>query len=177
MSIAGIVLSIAVPSFTPIITSNRLTANANELMAALNLARSEAIKRGVQVIVNRKSTTDSQWENGWDVFVDNDGSNTFNNADIDNDGILCETGEDCLLRTYDALPSGYTLRSGGNYVCWVAYTANGLSRGSGPGPACNGGFPNDSFRLCNGMDNATMRRITINPVGRVRVSTGTDTCP
>ncbi|MGZ5193687.1 MAG: hypothetical protein ACXWB3_07225, partial [Kaistella sp.] len=88
---------------------------------------------------------------------------------------LCEAGEDCLLRTYDALPGGYTLRSGNTYACWVAYTATGLSKGSGS--TCNGGFANDTFRLCNGTDKATSRAITVNAVGRVRVSTGTESCP
>jgi len=172
ISIAGIVLGLAIPSFTSIISSNRLTTYANELVAALNFARSEAIKRGVQVIVMRKGTIGSEWKSGWDVFVDNDASNVFND---NGDATLCEAGEDCLLRTYDALPDGYTLISGNTYTCWVAYKANGLSKGSGS--ACNGGLASDTFRLCNGTDNTTSRAITINAVGRVRVSIGTVSCP
>ncbi|MEY3758747.1 MAG: hypothetical protein RIR39_238, partial [Pseudomonadota bacterium] len=107
ISIAGILLGVAIPSFTSIISSNRLTTYANELVTALNLARSEAVKRGVQVIVMRKGVTGSEWKSGWDVFVDNDASNVFND---DGDATLCEAGEDCLLRTYDPLPDGYTLR-------------------------------------------------------------------
>jgi type IV fimbrial biogenesis protein FimT len=46
IAIAGILVGVAIPSFTSIITSNRLTAYANELVTALNLARNEAVKRG-----------------------------------------------------------------------------------------------------------------------------------
>lgn len=45
MSVAVIALSIAVPSFTGIINSNRLSATANDLIGAINLARIQAIKR------------------------------------------------------------------------------------------------------------------------------------
>ena len=161
LAIAGILVGIAIPSFTSLIVSNRLTTYANELMTALNLARSEAIKRGEQVTVTRKGGASKEWESGWDVFVDSDSDNAFND---NGDALLCETGEDCLLRSYDALPSGYTLRTGSrNYV---TYLANGLSNGIG-----------DTFRLCNGTDNVTSRAIIINAIGRTRVSTGTASCP
>jgi type IV fimbrial biogenesis protein FimT len=77
VSIAGILLAIAVPSFTSTIKSNRLTANANQLVTALNLARSEAIKRGKQVTV-RSTSISTSWEGGWDVFVDINGNGAFN---------------------------------------------------------------------------------------------------
>lgn len=48
VSIAAIVLAAAIPSFREIIQNNRITAQANELVTAFNLARSEAIKRGVR---------------------------------------------------------------------------------------------------------------------------------
>ena len=48
IAIAAILLGIAIPSFTDTIASNRLTTSANELVTALNLARSESVKRGVR---------------------------------------------------------------------------------------------------------------------------------
>lgn len=163
LAIAGTLVGIAIPSFTSMVTGNRLTTYANELMTALNLARSEAIKRGEQVTITRKGGSSTEWESGWDVFVDVDRSNSFND---NGDAILCETGEDCLLRTYDALPSGYTLRTGGNYQDYAGYSPSGLSTGLG-----------DTFTLCNGTDNTTSRDIIVNAIGRARVSTGTGSCP
>jgi len=165
VSIAAILLGIAIPSFTTTISSNRMTTNANELITALNLARSEAIKRGQQVTVRRKGTTSAQWESGWDVFVDSDGSNAFND---DGAAPLCDIGEDCLLRTYDALPSGFTLRTGNSvYKDYAAYLPSGFSKSSA----------GDTFRLCNGTDTSASRAITINAVGRARSSTSTTSCP
>jgi type IV fimbrial biogenesis protein FimT len=47
ISVAAIALAIAVPSFTGIITSNRLSATANELIGSLHQARMQAIKRNL----------------------------------------------------------------------------------------------------------------------------------
>jgi type IV fimbrial biogenesis protein FimT len=164
IAIAAILLGIAIPSFTSIIVDNRLTTSANELVTALNLARSEAVKRGIQVTVQRKGATSAQWESGWDVFVDSDGSNAFND---DGDATLCEIGEDCLLRTYTALPSGYTLRTANtHYKDYAAYLPSGLGVTGG-----------DVFRLCYGTDTATSRAIRMNTIGRALVSKPAGSCP
>lgn len=166
IAIAGIIATMAIPSFNDTIRSNRLTTQANELVTALNFARSEAIKRGTQITIRRKGTTSTQWESGWNVFVDNDGNNTFND---DGDTTLCELGEDCLLKTYDALPNGYTLRTGDSaYKDYAAYLPSGLSKSAA----------GDTFTLC-GMSGTAMpqRRIIINSTGRPKVSVSTGTCP
>jgi len=49
LTVAMILLAIAVPSFTYVTVSSRLTTTANELVTALTVARSEAIKRNVPV--------------------------------------------------------------------------------------------------------------------------------
>ncbi|SJM90507.1 conserved hypothetical protein [Crenothrix polyspora] len=129
LTIAGILTAIAVPTFSSVISSNRLTAYTNEFVTALNLARSEAIKRGTKVTIRRKGDVDKVWENGWDVFVDFDGDNKLNEGD---DMVLCESvagmaTEDCLLRTYPALPTGFTLRSNGNLPKIISFSAMGKS--------------------------------------------------
>jgi type IV fimbrial biogenesis protein FimT len=43
LTVAGILLAVGIPSFQQIIANNRLTGQANELVAALTLARSQAI--------------------------------------------------------------------------------------------------------------------------------------
>ncbi|MDX8126290.1 GspH/FimT family pseudopilin [Methylomonas sp. OY6] len=166
IAIAGVLVGIAIPSFTSIISNNRLTTSANELVTALNLARSEAVKRGFQVTVRRKGATSTQWESGWDIFVDRDGNNTFSD---NGNATLCEATEDCLLKTYSALPGNLTLRTGNSsYKDYAAYLPNGLSK-AGVG---------DTFTLCS--DSGTsmpQRTIVINPIGRPRTSAATGTCP
>ena len=164
LAIAAILLSVAIPNFTAIIVSNRLTTYANELMTALSFARSEAIKRAIQVTVRNKGTS-QHWESGWIVFVDIDASNTFND---DGDATLCEVGEDCLLRTYDALPSDYTITTGNSpYKDFASYTSSGYSKSD----------VSDTFRICKGTDKTISRQIIISSIGRARVLTGTDSCP
>ena len=167
ISIAAILLGIAIPSFTSTIASNRLTTYANELVTALNLARSEAIKRGIQVTVTRKGTTSAQWKSGWDVFVDINGNETFND---NGNGTLCEVGEDCLLRTYADLPDGYTLTTGNShYKDYAAYLPSGLSTV----------VVGDTFTLCSGssVTAMTQRTITLNATGRPSVAVTTGPCP
>ena len=178
IAIGAIVLTLGVPGFTSAIRSNRMTTNANELVASLNLARSEAIKRGLQVTIERKGATKQVWENGWDIFVDINGDGNFD----DLNSTPCETNaggaltEDCLLRTYYPLSNGYTLRTGANYACWIAFTSDGSSRGSGS--SCTGGLPNDTFRLCDESASTTnSRSIATIATGRVRTSEGTASCP
>ncbi len=159
IAIIGIVMSIAVPNFSGTISNNRLATNANQLIASLNFARSEAIKRGTKVHVRKIGGGNSIWDGGWNIFIDLDGDNIFNNTDT-------------LLKTYPALSNGYTLRTGGNYHVWVAYLPTGLMESSGPST-------NDTFRICaTANDIVNSRTVIVNSVGRARVSSGNAaTCP
>jgi type IV fimbrial biogenesis protein FimT len=57
IAVASILLGIAVPSFSGLIVDNRLTTQANDLVSAINFARSEAIKRNRTVSLCRASST------------------------------------------------------------------------------------------------------------------------
>lgn len=49
VAVASITLAFAVPAFTQMTVNSRLTTQANDIVAALNVARSEAIKRNTSV--------------------------------------------------------------------------------------------------------------------------------
>ncbi|MEQ6886206.1 GspH/FimT family pseudopilin [Salicola sp. Rm-C-2C1-2] len=51
VAITGVMAAIAVPAFDGFISRNRITATTNDLVGALNLARSEAASRGESVDV------------------------------------------------------------------------------------------------------------------------------
>lgn len=73
--VASIILTMAVPGFRGLIQNNRAATQSNELISALSLARSEAVKRGARVSVcptaNQTSCTAGvDWSIGWMVFVD-----------------------------------------------------------------------------------------------------------
>lgn len=64
LSVAAILMALAVPNFTTTIKNNRLTTQANELISSINYARSEAIRRGTSVSLESGSTN---WHTGWTI--------------------------------------------------------------------------------------------------------------
>lgn len=70
--VAAILMAFAVPNFTNMINANRLTTGANALIAALNSARMEAIKRNGSVQFCSNSAT----TNGTDTLSTACGTNT-----------------------------------------------------------------------------------------------------
>jgi type IV fimbrial biogenesis protein FimT len=152
IAIAVILLSIAIPSFTNIVSRSRLTAYTNELVTALNLARSEAIKRGQHVVVRKTGTN---WENGWQVFVD------LNRTATANENVL-DASTDILLREFPALSSNYMLRGNNNFINYIRYQPDGRSNQMG------------SFLLCNAGSIANAKLMIINAVGRLRMASDID---
>jgi type IV fimbrial biogenesis protein FimT len=51
IAVLAISIGLATPSFTLLVNSNRLTSHSNELVASIQLARSEAIRRNARVAV------------------------------------------------------------------------------------------------------------------------------
>lgn len=165
ISVAGILMAMAIPSFSDMIRNNRLTSYTNEFVTSLNIARSEAVKRGQHVVV-RKIVAGAGWENGWQVFVDVDRpsgnaakENVFND---DGDTTLCEPGEDCLLRTYAALPTPYTLRGSNNFVNFIRYQPDATSNIIGSFALCSKSVPDKP-------DPYTSRLIIVRNLGRIRI--------
>lgn len=58
--VAGILASIAVPSFSGFLARQQLRSDVNEVVSMLSFARSEAIKRRVEVMASI-GTDDGQW--------------------------------------------------------------------------------------------------------------------
>lgn len=161
MAIAGILFGIAIPSFNTAIRNNRLTTMANDFVTALNVARSESVKRGQRVTVRR---TGANWEDGWQVFVDVVRGTVATTGIFNDNGnaTLCEATEDCVLKVYPALTENYTLRS----------TILPDSITFAPSGQLEGGV-GGSFGICdnrdgNGLPEAnTSRLIIVNLLGRV----------
>ncbi len=66
--IAGILAAMAVPSMRDMLLNQKAKTAASEAHLSFLLARSEAIKRGVDVEIEKNTT----WNNGWDVQVPSD---------------------------------------------------------------------------------------------------------
>lgn len=86
LSITAIIVGAATPSFMNIMANNRVTAASNELVIALNLAKSEAIRSG-QTTMLCKSPEGNQcdntaaWNSGLLLFQDSDNNQMVNNGE------------------------------------------------------------------------------------------------
>ncbi|MBL8253967.1 MAG: GspH/FimT family pseudopilin [Candidatus Competibacter sp.] len=158
LALAVIVLTLGIPSFQNIIRNERLATRTNDFIAALQLTRSEAIKRGVRVTLCKSATGAScansgGYEQGWIVFVDPN-----NNAAVD-------AGE-TIIRVFQAFPTGANATLTGNtpVARHISFVATGKTQ------LTTGGFQAGTLTLCQA---PKARRIVINSVGRARTEEAT----
>jgi type IV fimbrial biogenesis protein FimT len=99
VAVVAISLTIALPSFQAFVLNGRISTETNNLVSALNIARSEAVKRGARVSI---SAVGGNWNNGWEVKV------VSSNEKI----LVMEAPADSIVITpsggaqYEYLPSG-----------------------------------------------------------------------
>jgi type IV fimbrial biogenesis protein FimT len=160
--LAMVLLTLGVPMFQDMIRNNRIAAHTNDFISSLNLARSEANKRGRRVVLCKSDNTAAcaatgDWEQGWIVFVDDD-----NDASVD-------AGE-TVLRVHGPLDGGDTLQGNTNVNTYISYSPDGFTRLTG------GAFQAGTltFGLCSSHNEKTS--IVISDTGRARVKKETP-CP
>lgn len=116
IAIAAILLVIGVPSFISFQRNSELTAATNSLISAINAARGEAMKRGMNAMVIPSNGT--TWRNGWTVFVDQNRNYTWN-ADTD-----------LTVLQQAALPAYFTVSgtgSAGESAPYILFDASGYA--------------------------------------------------
>jgi type IV fimbrial biogenesis protein FimT len=111
LGIIAIVLSMAVPGVSSMIKDNRLATQLNRVVADIHLARSEAVKRDVRVILCRSAAPDAPtpvcggtakvWDTGYIIFADD--GNYSNN--------VYNSGTDVLLRRGQPALPGVEMRT------------------------------------------------------------------
>ena len=78
LAVAGVSLSLVVPSLASVTRSNLRAGAINELVGTLHLARSEAITRNSPIVVcpskDSRTCAPVAWESGWIRFVDVNGN-------------------------------------------------------------------------------------------------------
>lgn len=158
MLIGGILIGLASPSFYTIILDNRIATRANNLILALNTARSEAINRGIRVTVCKSQNgstcqTSGQWEDGWMVFSDPSGIGTYDSA------------TERRILVAEGFTTTATLRASVDFANFISYLPSGFSHDDG------------SFQLCDDRGTSKMRTITISLTGRVKIDKGGVSCP
>ncbi len=160
--VISVVSAITAPSFAEIIADNRQVTRYNQLLAAIALTRSEAIKRGERTAICQSSTgssctkNSSLWHQGWIVYTDRDGDNK---VDTDEEILLIQHAFDDQV----AISFGSRTR--------VAYYSDGLAVGGS----------NGTFLLCDSRGDIAKKGLVVWSTGRVRLANEDDlsdnSCP
>jgi len=166
VTIAAILASIAIPSFTKMIERNRISTGTNEFLSALILARSEAVKRSRNVIVCSSSDLSTcsgatEFSAGWIIYPDCDNDQVLDTAktcDMNGDGDVADAVDmsetDAIIKVHGEL-SGLSI---------VATTANTDKVRYLPS-----GRANTQLRFQIGKDASTpSKQIDMGLTGRVR---------
>jgi len=144
ISIFAILATIALPSFTALVTSQRLASENTNLKLAFASARSEALTRATRVTVcqsdNGTACTTGGWATGHVVFVDRITAGTIDDGDE-------------ILKVSAAIASGDAMRPS-NAASAVSYNAAGLPSTNITIDTCKSGFSG--------------ARLTIYATGRIR---------
>ena len=124
MTIAVILMSLALPSFAHLAREHQLATVVNQLLASLAHTRSEAIKRGRRATACTSSDQntcagDIGWHSGWIVFDDpnanaqrDDGEAILHAVQGRSDGVAA-TGNAPVKNYVSYLPSGRTATTSG----------------------------------------------------------------
>lgn len=158
LAVSSILLTIAIPGYAFLANTNRLAAVTNDLVSALQMARSEAIKRGMPVTVCKTGNATASaptcditasWQHGWLVFVDAGTKGVIDSGDI-------------LLWTRERVSNDVIITTS-NFSRFVSYLPGGSSQGPN-------GLANGALHVCVA---GNQRSIIINTIGRPRLSSST----
>lgn len=79
LGVFALLVGIGVPGLSALVQNNRMTASVNDLVATLQLARSEAVKRRQPIAICHSDNAEGDaecggngWQDGWLVWVDDD---------------------------------------------------------------------------------------------------------
>lgn len=117
--IIAVIVAYGVPNFGDFIKNNRMTSTANDLHAAFQMARSEAARAKTNITICaslNESTCGGTWDQGYIVFVDEDG-------DLQRAGAT-----ETVLRSHSAAADGVILAVANN-ASYFSYASTGLGRG------------------------------------------------
>lgn len=157
LTIAGILLALAVPAMQTFILDQRLTTQANDFIADLNLARSEAVRRAASVTVCKQGgtvaspscSTSAAWSVGRIVYVDTDSDSTLDSSET---VLRVRESLDGTSNTLNAIPSST------NSIVFAGTGLTTLSSGT-----------EIAMRLCDSRGASKAVTVWINSTGRTRI--------
>lgn len=174
ITLAALILGLGIPSLTQFIRNNQLTSAANDLLAAVHIARTEAIKRRLPTEMcfsqNPEAATpacNGNGTQGWVVWVDDaDPAASHSN---DGNGQI-DANEPILLR-HSAVPGSLTLVSkpGGN-AGYITFMGTGFARAASDDIAGVVICDQRGNQIQYGSDTSTARGLLIGTTGRPAIT-------
>jgi len=159
--VIGVILTFAVPNMQDFTRNSRMTSTANDMHAAFHLARSESSRAKSNITIcpsGDGASCGGTWEDGYIVFVDEDG-------DLTVDG-----GTDSVLRRHDAIAEGVSLAVADD-ATYFSYASTGLGR-----PNVGGNTAVSQVVMCDNRGNiiaaggnSAARLFVVTPLGRATI--------
>jgi type IV fimbrial biogenesis protein FimT len=173
--VLGVLLGIGIPNLRDFLRNGRMTGYANDLLADVNVARTEAIKRRVVVGVCASAdplastpacaAPDATSFRGWLVFVDDANPNVI---DTTNDGNGSIQAGETILRRHELLASPVTARSD---TAFISFAETGFTRAIGSTASATRVVMCDARgNIATTGDRSAARGIQIERTGRARVT-------
>lgn len=174
LAVAAVLISVGLPKMSVFFKGNRMVTNANDLLAGLHIARSEAIKRNSRVSICKSNNAGDavpkcekkggDWDKGWFVFVEG--------QDVGNAIGEYTSADGAILRVNTGVEgNNVTIKAGDAAIHdYVSFTSRGAPK------LRNGSSQSGVFRICDdrGLKNAAggvvARGVLLNASGRVRIT-------
>ena len=171
LAVIGILVAIATPSFSRVIAQNRMAGQVNEFTAALNLTRSEAIRRGVVVALGSTGGTAQRFDLGYRVFTDLDSNGAFDTATETEirlgAAFYGNTRIVRAIRSGSSAPFTYTETTSGAARAYIQFDGKGAAIGTVP----------TYFKVCDGVDTSVKgRALAVTATGRIVIENKDLTC-
>jgi type IV fimbrial biogenesis protein FimT len=168
VSVAAVLLAIGIPSLSRLIASNRIATQTNEFVGALNLARSEAVRRSQGVSI-RSSAGTIDFSGGWKVFNDPNlkGEAPAASAVLrESSGLSGRVSLKRVTRTGAGCTGTYSDASSGDP--FIVFNSRGGNDAGAP----------TFFRVCDaGNPSVRGRIVQVGTVGKVSLECAELTCP
>jgi type IV fimbrial biogenesis protein FimT len=151
LSIAAILITLAVPSFTRQLREWQRDSATKAFTAHVQLARSEAIKTSRRVVMCSSNGTtcanSNDWSTGWLIFMDLDANNSLDS-------------DEPILSVRQA-PSGLSQMQTSGNVQRMVFMPNGLTASN----------PTTMSIIPSGPSDLKQNQVTVNRIGRTYVRT------
>lgn len=151
IAVVSILLGIGIPGFNPLIRSSRISSVSADLMSHLQLARSEAIVRGMPVVLcpspdGMECNGNAAWHEGILMYADREWDRR-------------KQDEDPVIRRYRPPGDRISIRTS-RWRRHLIFRPSGSAAGSAV-----------TFTLCDSADAATARAVIVSNTGRARIDT------